>query len=78
MMACEAIDLERPAQGAARRAGSGRVARLVTALLRLLHAWRERAWLRRELPTIDARMLRDIGLTRAELEGEAEKPFWRL
>lgn len=78
MMACEAIELERPARGAARPIRSGRVARLVTAVLRLLQAWRERAWLRRELPMIDARMLRDIGLTRAELEGEAEKPIWRF
>ncbi len=77
MMACEAVELERPAERARRATEPGRAARLIVAALRLLQAWRERAWLRRELPMIDARMLRDIGLTRAELEGEAEKPIWR-
>jgi uncharacterized protein YjiS (DUF1127 family) len=43
----------------------------------LLLAWSERARQRRELLSFDDHLLRDIGLTRAEALGEAEKPFWR-
>lgn len=78
MMACEATDRERLMRSGAARTESGGVLRLGRAFLHLLRMWRERAWLRRELPTIDPRMLRDIGLTRAELEREIEKPIWRL
>lgn len=40
------------------------------------------AWLRRRsrlyLSELDDRMLKDIGITRAEAGFEASKPFWRL
>ena len=39
--------------------------------------WRERARQRRRLAALDARMLADIGITRAAALSEAEKPFWR-
>lgn len=42
-----------------------------------LALWRERARQRRQLLTLDARALADIGLGRAEAEAEADKPFWR-
>ncbi len=45
---------------------------------RLFIAWRARAVLRRQLPAIDDRMLRDIGLSRGDLEREAEKSIWRF
>ena len=32
---------------------------------------------RRALAKLDDSMLKDIGLTRAEAENEAEKPFWK-
>lgn len=35
--------------------------------------WRSRQY----LPNLDDRMLRDIGVTRAEVENELNKPFWR-
>jgi uncharacterized protein YjiS (DUF1127 family) len=38
--------------------------------------WRERARQRRRLSQLDDHFLRDIGLTRAEAEEEARKPFW--
>jgi uncharacterized protein YjiS (DUF1127 family) len=38
---------------------------------------RQRARLWRELQRLDDRQFRDIGRTRAELEAEAAKPFWR-
>jgi uncharacterized protein YjiS (DUF1127 family) len=40
--------------------------------------WTQRAQMRRRLLTLDDRMLRDVGITRAQVHGEAEKPFWRV
>lgn len=37
----------------------------------------ERARQRRQLRAMDARMLDDIGLCRADVVAETEKPFWR-
>ena len=39
--------------------------------------WQERARQRHMLATMDAHLLRDIGLDRSALREEAEKPFWR-
>ena len=50
---------------------------LFRAALALVGQWRERARQRRQLARLDARMLRDIGVTAAEAERECEKPFWR-
>ena len=43
----------------------------------LLLIWRERAQQRRDLQSLSDHMLRDIGLTRADVFAEASKPFWR-
>ena len=48
-------------------------ARLVT----LLRLWRQRAYERHYLRMMDERVLSDIGLTRADAEYLASKPFWR-
>jgi uncharacterized protein YjiS (DUF1127 family) len=40
--------------------------------------WHERARQRRQLRALSDRMLRDIGLTRADVMAESSKPFWRL
>ena len=42
-----------------------------------LREWRRRKNSRLELARLDERMLRDIGLTRAEADHEINKPFWR-
>ena len=42
-----------------------------------LLAWQYRAHERAHLMALDDRMLRDIGLNRADVESEAGKPFWR-
>ena len=42
-----------------------------------LREWRRRARDRRELARLDARMLQDIGLSHAQREFLANKPFWR-
>ena len=39
--------------------------------------WRERARQRHALARLDDRMLRDIGLSRADVYREYRKPFWR-
>lgn len=44
--------------------------------LALLAVWSARARQRRALLELDDRSLDDIGITRAELEREAGKPFW--
>ena len=44
----------------------------------LLLTWHERARQRRQLRTLNDHMLRDIGLTRADVLAESSKPFWRL
>jgi uncharacterized protein YjiS (DUF1127 family) len=43
----------------------------------LLLTWHERSRERRHLRSLSTHMLRDIGLSRADVEGEAGKPFWR-
>jgi uncharacterized protein YjiS (DUF1127 family) len=40
-------------------------------------AWLERARQRRQLQRLSEHMLKDIGLSRADVEVEVAKPFWR-
>jgi len=46
-------------------------------LLDVLYEWRARTAERHAMRSLDDRMLRDIGLSRADLERELHKPFWR-
>jgi uncharacterized protein YjiS (DUF1127 family) len=48
----------------------------VVRLLDVLYEWRARAAERHVMRTLDDRMLRDVGLSRADLERELHKPFW--
>jgi uncharacterized protein YjiS (DUF1127 family) len=52
----------------------GSVTRLFDGVL----VWLERARQRRHLGQLDDRLLRDIGLSRAEVENEIARPFWRI
>lgn len=52
------------------------VQRLSAQVLTTLREWEERARQRRRLSELDDRLLRDIGLTRADVNREAGKPFW--
>jgi uncharacterized protein YjiS (DUF1127 family) len=42
-----------------------------------MREWRRRSRERTQLATLDDRMLRDIGLTHADREFLANKPFWK-
>jgi uncharacterized protein YjiS (DUF1127 family) len=49
---------------------------IVAPLLDLLSIWLERARERRQLCALDDQMLKDIGLSRADVELETQKYFW--
>lgn len=63
--------------GIARRGNAGSVSGAVIRISDTLHLWYERAVSRRRLASLDAHLLRDIGLTEADVWEEARKPFWR-
>ena len=46
-------------------------------LVGTVREWRRRIRERGELSALDDRMLKDIGLTRADAEFLSNKPFWR-
>ena len=49
----------------------------VSRIFAALQEWRRRRCDRAELARFDERMLSDIGITRADLWREINKPFWR-
>jgi len=51
--------------------------RVAGRVLATLREWRRRAHDRAGLAKLDDRMLRDIGITRADAEFLSNKPFWR-
>lgn len=62
---------------AARRRLRDRLSLSPLSVLELLVTWQARAQERRLLLQLDERMLKDIGVTRADVAREAAKPFWR-
>lgn len=54
-----------------------RLRRLVTRCILLLLLWQERSAQRRQLTGMDSRVLKDMGMTQADVDDEARKPFWR-
>jgi uncharacterized protein YjiS (DUF1127 family) len=53
------------------------VLQAVVGVFEQLAVWQDRRRQRSTLARLDDRMLRDIGLTYADVEGEIAKPFWR-
>ena len=53
------------------------LAEMLGDALNLAYGWRDRRRQRHALMRLDDRLLRDIGLSRADVEREASKPFWR-
>lgn len=59
--------------------GRGLLAALITGPLyvaELLCLWVSLSRQRRHLAALDERLLKDIGLTRADVEGEVSRRFW--
>lgn len=48
-----------------------------TRILDNIWLWQQRAQQRHHLQQLNDTMLKDIGLTRADIESEVAKPFWR-
>jgi uncharacterized protein YjiS (DUF1127 family) len=53
------------------------VRRRLERVLATLELWRRRTAERQALLSLDDHILRDVGLTRREVELEGRKPFWR-
>lgn len=53
------------------------LSRWIDPTIRTLLRWEDRRRQRRALHYLSDAMLKDIGLTRADVENEAAKPFWR-
>ena len=56
---------------------AGRGLFLLQIIVNQLSDWRSRARERRQLASLNARELRDIGLSTFDRRIECEKPFWR-
>lgn len=55
-----------------------RPAHWMARLVKTLKLWRTRAKQRHHLMQLDDHLLSDIGISRAEAEREARKPFWKI
>jgi uncharacterized protein YjiS (DUF1127 family) len=53
------------------------IVRLLKAAINRLAEWRERSEQRKHLAGMNERMLKDVGISRADAAREANKPFWR-
>ncbi|WP_448208110.1 DUF1127 domain-containing protein [Azospirillum sp. sgz302134] len=56
---------------------SGVIGRAVVTLFDMVATWVERQRQRRALEAMPDHLLHDIGLSRADAESEADKPFWK-
>ena len=72
-----AIHWPRPRGLVVRRRAEGPLARTAGRMATTLREWRQRIRDRARLAELDERMLKDIGLTRADAEFLINKPFWR-
>jgi uncharacterized protein YjiS (DUF1127 family) len=75
-----AVDVPQILSGKVELPWRGAVVAVRRRLPRLLHTvwlWHERARQRRHLRSLSEHMLRDLGLSRCDVESEAAKPFWR-
>jgi len=72
------LDLQPTAPARPLSALPGSAQQAVRKLVATIFTWTERARMRRRLLSLDDRMLRDLGITRAEVHTETAKPFWRV
>ncbi len=66
----------RASQGASNGYGNG-FGRALVALFDTVADWSERRRQRRALQALPDHLLHDIGVSRAEVAQEADKPFWK-
>ncbi len=66
-----------PFWGFRSRAAVGRPTGGLAALITISALWIARSRQRRQLLTLDDRMLADIGISSADADAEARKPFWQ-
>ncbi len=76
---CHTLNLTRPTFSVPEVSGGfvRTLIRLPVTLFDTLLLWQGRAAGRAHLARLDERQLRDIGLSRADVEREAAIPFWR-
>lgn len=63
--------------GRGQRGSIGAAYRSLLCVVLRLQFWSERASQRRRLAELDVRMLKDIGLSRADVARESGKRFWQ-
>jgi uncharacterized protein YjiS (DUF1127 family) len=71
------IHLYHPYSVTARAAIGVRARAAFNAVADAFSAWQERVSQRRTLARLDDRLLRDMGLSRSDVEQEVSKPFWQ-
>jgi uncharacterized protein YjiS (DUF1127 family) len=69
--------LERAAGPKARPGTTPAVWDILVAAAVTIELWMERARQRRQLARLNDFQLKDIGLSRADVENEVSRPFWR-
>lgn len=70
------LTLHAPTRGDAQRRSLRRPGSFAVRMLDRVFLWMERAQDRHRLEQLDPHLLKDIGLTRADVAREASKPFW--
>ena len=71
------IHVYHPYSVTARLALGVRARTAISALADAFSAWNDRASQRRTLARLDDRLLRDMGLSRSDVDQEVSKPFWQ-
>jgi len=71
------LPLEYPTQTLHRTSRPGQHVYSLHSVRATLETWFLRARQRRQLLSLSDRMLKDIGISRADAVAEGEKPFWR-
>ncbi|MGI9507491.1 MAG: DUF1127 domain-containing protein [Geminicoccaceae bacterium] len=78
MRATDIVITHPNARSTIERADMGWMPEFILAGLKTVRQGVERFRQRRALSFLDDRMLRDIGLTRLDVEREITKPFWQI
>lgn len=72
------LPLQAPATHAEPLSLSASLGHAALHLVETLYSWQQRAMERQQLRQMDDHLLKDMGISRADVEYEASKPFWRV